>query len=128
MVALHHAALPRGGRLKVDIASAPGSIEASVTAEGQDVHLRPEALAGLKDNIDLDEMTPRGVHGYFTRLVARRLGSDIVIETPGPDALLLRVVITNCGLPPRPFRGQGGRQLGGRPARNSLTWPPSASP
>src|SRR3546814_12088310 len=72
LVALGHEALPRGGRLKVDIASAPGSIEASVTAEGQDVHLRPEALAGLKDNIDLVELTPRGVHGYFTRLVDRK--------------------------------------------------------
>lgn len=93
MVALGHEALPRGGRLKVGVASASGRIEASVTAEGQDAHLRPEALAGLQDNVNLDEMTPRGVHSYFTRLVAKRLGSDLVIETPGPDALLLRVAV-----------------------------------
>src|SRR3546814_3278364 len=37
LVALGHEALPRGGRLKVDIASAPGRIEASVTAGGPDV-------------------------------------------------------------------------------------------
>src|SRR3546814_7469480 len=64
MVALGHEALPRGGRLKVEILSAPGSIEARVTAEGQDAHLRPESLAGLQDDADLDEMTPRSVHGY----------------------------------------------------------------
>ncbi|HEY9547929.1 MAG TPA: histidine phosphotransferase family protein [Kiloniellaceae bacterium] len=93
MVALGHEALPRGGRLKVEILSAPGSIEARVTAEGQDAHLRPDSLAGLQDDADLDEMTPRSVHGYFTRLVARRLGSDLSVETPGPDSLLLRVAV-----------------------------------
>ena len=93
MGALGHEALPRGGRLKVEIARAGGAIEARVTAEGQDAHLRPESLAGLGNNVNLDEMTPRGVHGYFTRLVAKRLGSDLLIETPGPDALLLRVAV-----------------------------------
>lgn len=93
MVALGHEALPRGGRLKVEIARAGDAIEARVTAEGQDAHLRPESLAGLGNNVNLDEMTPRGVHGYFTRLVAKRLGSDLTIETPGPDALLLRVAV-----------------------------------
>jgi hypothetical protein len=38
-------------------------------------------------------MTPRSVHGYFTRLVAKRLGSDLEIETPGPDSLLFRVAV-----------------------------------
>lgn len=93
MVALGHEALPRGGRLKVEIGRAGGRIEARVTAEGQDAHLRPESLAGLADKVNLDEMSPRGVHGYFTRLVAKRLGSDLLIETPGPDALLLRVAV-----------------------------------
>jgi histidine phosphotransferase ChpT len=93
MIALGHEALPRGGRLKVEIASESGRVEARVTAEGQDAHLRPEALAGLQDKVDLDEMTPRGVHSYFTRVVAKRLGSDLILETPGPDALLLRVAV-----------------------------------
>jgi histidine phosphotransferase ChpT len=93
MVALGHEALPRGGRLKVEIVRAGGAIEARVIAEGQDAHLRPESLAGLADKVNLDEMTPRGVHGYFTRLVAKRLGTDLTVETPGPDALLLRVAV-----------------------------------
>lgn len=93
MVALGHEALPRGGVLKVEIGRVGGGIEARVTAQGQDAHLRPESLAGLTDTVNLDEMTPRGVHGYFTRLAAKRLGSDLIIETPGPDTLLLRVTV-----------------------------------
>lgn len=93
MVALGQEALPRGGRLRVEIDSRGGNVEARVTAEGQDAHLRPEALAGLSDSVNLAEMTPRGVHSYFTRLVARRCGSDLIVETPGPDALLLRVTL-----------------------------------
>jgi len=82
MIALGHEALPRGGTLLVQMTSAPGSVEALVTASGQDAHLRPEALAGLQDSVDIDELTPRGVHGYFTRLMARRLGSDLKIDAP----------------------------------------------
>jgi len=93
MIALGHEALPRGGRLKVEIASTAGKVEARVTAEGQDAHLRPESLGGLQDNVNLNEMTPRGVHSYFTRLVAKRLGSDLEVETPAPDSLLFRVAV-----------------------------------
>src|SRR3546814_18935355 len=52
LVALGHEALPRGGRLTVDLATAPGSSEASAPAEGQDVHLLPEAREGRKANTD----------------------------------------------------------------------------
>ena len=94
MIALGHEALPRGGKLTVEILGGPGSVEARVTAAGQDAHLRPESLSGLQDNVDLDEMTPRGVHGYFTRLMAKRLGSDLEVETPAPDTLLFRVAVS----------------------------------
>ncbi|MPZ09957.1 MAG: hypothetical protein GEU89_07045 [Kiloniellaceae bacterium] len=94
MIALGHEALPRGGKLTVEILGGPGSVEARVTAAGQDAHLRPESLSGLQDNVDLDEMTPRGVHGYFTRLMAKRLGSDLEVETPAPDTLLFRIAVS----------------------------------
>ncbi|GAB4393719.1 MAG: histidine phosphotransferase family protein [Kiloniellaceae bacterium] len=93
MIALGHEALPRGGNLRVGIVSGGQGIDCTVTAAGQDAHLRPECLAGLQDEIDLDELSPRGVHGYFTRLVAKRLGSDLVIETPAPDSVLFRVTL-----------------------------------
>lgn len=93
MIALAQEALPRGGRLAVEIAGGADGFEASVIASGQDAHLRPESLAGLKDEIDLEELSPRGVQGYFTRVMAQRLGSDLVIETPGPDSLRFHVAL-----------------------------------
>lgn len=93
MIALAHEALPRGGRLGVEINEGPGGIESVVTASGRDAHLRPESLAGLKDDIDLAELSPRGVHGYFTRLMAKRLGSDLEITTPATDSLRFRVIL-----------------------------------
>lgn len=93
MIALAHEALPRGGTLNVDIAPGGGGIDCVVNAAGQDAHLRPETLAGLQDEINLEELSPRGVHGYFTRTVAKRLGSDLVIETPGPDSVQFRVTL-----------------------------------
>lgn len=94
MIALGHEALPRGGDLVVEINPAPGGVEAAVTVSGQDAHLRPEALAGLQDTVDIDELTPRGVHGYFTKLMAKRLGSDLEIETLGADRLKFRALVT----------------------------------
>lgn len=93
MIALGHEALPRGGDLVVEIGPAAGGIEAAVTVSGQDAHLRPEALAGLQDSVDIGELTPRGVHGYFTKLMARRLGSDLEIETLGANRLKFRALV-----------------------------------
>jgi histidine phosphotransferase ChpT len=93
MIALGHEALPRGGRLSVEISRGPQAIDSVVTAQGQDAHLRPESLVGLAEDVDLDELSPRGVHGYFTRLMARRLGSDLEVQTSGNDSLRLRVTL-----------------------------------
>jgi histidine phosphotransferase ChpT len=87
MIALGHEALPRGGTLSVEISPGAQGIDCVVTARGQDAHLRPESLVGLQENVDLEELSPRGVHGYFTRIMARRLGSDLEIETPGSDSV-----------------------------------------
>ncbi|NIA69504.1 hypothetical protein HBA54_12960 [Pelagibius litoralis] len=92
MVALAHEALPRGGKLSVAVSGGQGKCEMVVTAAGQDAHLRPETLAGLDSEVDVGALSPRGVHSYFTRMVAKRLGSDLEIDTPGEDSLRLRVV------------------------------------
>ncbi|WP_422367642.1 histidine phosphotransferase family protein [Pelagibius sp.] len=93
MVALAHEALPRGGKLAVEISGEAGRCELTVTAVGQDAHLRPESLAGLSNEVDIGELSPRGVHSYFTRIVAKRLGSDLDIETPGEDSIRFKVVV-----------------------------------
>ena len=38
-------------------------------------------------------LTPRGVHGYFTRLMAKRLGSDLDIERPAEGRLVFRAKV-----------------------------------
>ncbi len=93
MVALAHEALPRGGKLSVEISGQGGRCELTVTAAGQDAHLRPESLAGLNSDVDIAELSPRGVHSYFTRVVAKRLGSDLDVETPGEDSIRFKVVV-----------------------------------
>lgn len=87
MIALGHEALPRGGTLSVEISDGGEGIDCVVTASGQDAHLRPESLVGLQDEVNLEELSPRGVHGYFTRIMARRLGSELVVETPAADSV-----------------------------------------
>ena len=81
------------GSLSVEISRGAEGIDCVVTANGQDAHLRPESLVGLQDGFDLDELSPRGVHGYFTRIMAKRLGSDLVIETPGADSVRFSVTL-----------------------------------
>ena len=93
MVALAHEALPRGGKLTVEIGGEASPRDLIVTASGQDAHLRPESLAGLDENIDIGELSPRGAHSYFTRVLAKRLGSDLEIDTPGEDMLRLKVAL-----------------------------------
>ncbi len=97
MIALGQEALPRGGTLTVGISRGPRGIDCMVTAKGQDAHLRPESLAGLQDDVDLGELSPRGVHGYFTRLVARRLGSDLAVDTPAADCVQFHVTLAAEG-------------------------------
>jgi histidine phosphotransferase ChpT len=93
MIALAQEALPRGGSLTVAIERTPQGIESVVTASGQGAHLRPESLAGLQADVDLAELSPRGVQGYFTRLMARRLGSDLEVETPTAGSVRFRVTL-----------------------------------
>ncbi len=93
MIALAHEALPRGGKLSVDISGGAGTFEIVVTASGQDAHLRPESLAGLDSAADVGELSPRGVHGYFTCMIAKRLGSALEIETSEEDSLKFRVAL-----------------------------------
>ncbi len=88
MIALAAEALPRGG--SVAVALHPGaSIE--VAAQGDDVGFRQEVEEGLAEGVAVEELTPRSVHGFYTRLVARRLGGDLQVEQLSPGSLRLTV-------------------------------------
>ena len=86
MIALAAEALPRGGR--VAVALHPG-VSIEVAAQGQDVGFRQEVEEGLAENVAVEELTPRSVHGFFTRLVARRLGGELQVEHLSPGSLRL---------------------------------------
>ena len=85
--------LPRGGTLGVSLAEGAAGLEVTVTAQGTGARLREESQLVLVDDVIVEELTPRNVHGYFTRLLAKRMGSDLIIDTPGTDSLRLTVTL-----------------------------------
>lgn len=83
MIALGVEALPRGGTIGISAtAGAGGSIE--VKAVGSDAALREDAASSLEESVQVDDLTPRNVHGYFTRMVAQRLGASLQVEQVSP--------------------------------------------
>ncbi len=80
MVALGAECLMRGGKLIVSLSPGTGGFEVRVAAEGEDARLRDEASQGLADAVDVAEMSPRSVHAYFTRLMARTRGGDLQVS------------------------------------------------
>lgn len=89
MIALAAEALPRGGSLRVSLASAAEGFAVLCAARGQDAGLREETEAGLAEGVAVDDLTPRNVHAYFTRLVTKRVGGSLTLEQPEPELLTL---------------------------------------
>lgn len=84
--------LPRGGKVALAIAAngeataANGeATDLTVTAQGTDARLRPESEVGLDEHVEIDDLTPRNVHAYFTRELIRQSGSELSLtyDTPG---------------------------------------------
>jgi histidine phosphotransferase ChpT len=80
MVVLAAEALPRGGSLQV--APGPGGKGIVVNAGGDSVNLTAELRAALADGADIDALTARTVHGYYTARVAEILGARIELSEP----------------------------------------------
>jgi len=95
MVALAGEGLPRGGTLKVavDAGVSGGGVEASVTATGPGAKLREETEPALRPGVAVGDLTPRNVQGYFTRILARRAGGDLTVDTAQPEILVFSVIL-----------------------------------
>ena len=93
LVAMAVEGLPRGGTIKIESAANGDALALQVTAEGIDAGLRPEAKASLADDVQVDELTPRNVHGYVTRLLAKRMGGRLSHAEPGQGRLYLEVAL-----------------------------------
>jgi len=91
LVALAAEALPKGGGLSVSVHPSPDGLEASVTAAGPGAKLREESVPALHPDVAVADLTPRSVQGYFTRLLARRAGGDLAIDTGQPGRLVFAV-------------------------------------
>ena len=90
LLALAGEGLPRGGNVTVCVAG-QGPLTLEVTAVGADAGLREEIARGLGNDLPIEDLTARAVHGYFTRLVAERLGGSLTAEVPAEEALRFSV-------------------------------------
>jgi histidine phosphotransferase ChpT len=94
LVALAAEALPRGGTVGVSMQRGGAGFELEVKAVGADAGLRQEAEAALSDDVAIEDLTPRNVHGHFTQLLAKRHGGRLRAEQIGRGALRLAVTLS----------------------------------
>ena len=93
MIALAQEALPTGGTVRVGIAENGGGAEISATAEGKDAGFNEATLEALSEGVTLQQLTPRNVHGYFTKMLSQRIGGRLEVATPESDRLRLSIAI-----------------------------------
>ena len=93
LVALAQEGLPRGGEIRLLIRPRGARLALDLVASGTDAGFRDEVKAGLTDGVAVKDLSPRSVQGYFTRLLAARLGSRLVIEQPATGAIRLSLVL-----------------------------------
>ena len=94
LIMLGEECLPRGGTLGVALSNGAAGLEVVVTASGTGARLRDDSRPVLAGDVVIDELTPRNVHGYFTRLLAQRMGSELlIVDSPGADNVRLSVTL-----------------------------------
>jgi histidine phosphotransferase ChpT len=80
-------ALPRGGTVQLQANANPVGV--TVRAAGDSINLPAELRAALTDSSDIDALTARTVHGYYSARIAETLGAKIAITEPGAGRLVL---------------------------------------
>lgn len=80
MVVIAVEALPRGGTLQ--IGPGEGGKGVVVNASGDSVNLTAELRAAVADGADIDALTARTVHGYYTARVAESVGARLELSEP----------------------------------------------
>jgi histidine phosphotransferase ChpT len=78
LIALAVEALQRGGTIRAE-ASADGR-SLYVAAEGPNARLREETRSAMTDGVGANDLGPRAVQGYFSRLIVRRIGGELVVQ------------------------------------------------
>ncbi|WP_119166415.1 histidine phosphotransferase family protein [Algihabitans albus] len=85
--------LPRGGKVVLAIVGAGAGADLTVTAQGIDARLRPESEIGLDEHAEIDDLTPRNVHAYFTQQLIRLSGSQLSVATDTPGEVSFSATI-----------------------------------
>ena len=93
MIALAGEGLPKGGELSVAVGANGSGLDVSVTAAGPGAKLREESAPALRSDVSVGDLTPRNVQGYFTRILARRAGGDLAVDTDQPERLVFSVAL-----------------------------------
>ena len=78
LIALAVETLQRGGTIRVEAAGDGQSV--LVAGEGTNARLRDETRAAIANGVDVDQLSPRAVQGYFSRLIAQRMGGDLQVR------------------------------------------------
>jgi histidine phosphotransferase ChpT len=90
LIALAVETLQRGGTIRVEAAGDGQSVR--VAGEGTNARLRDETRAAIANDADVAQLSPRAVQGYFSRLVAQRMGGDLRVREDG-DAVTFEVAL-----------------------------------
>jgi histidine phosphotransferase ChpT len=87
MLVIAAEALPRGGT--VEVTADAGGKGIVVNAGGDSVNLTAELRVALADGVDIDALTARTVHGYYTARVAETLATRLELAEPEPRRFIL---------------------------------------
>ncbi len=90
LVALAREALPRGGTIAVNLTGGP-EFAGTVAASGAGARLTPETQAALARDAAVESLTPRTIHAYLVAAIARRLGTDLTVDSGAADSVVFRV-------------------------------------
>ena len=90
LIALAVETLQRGGTIRVEAAGDGQSVR--VAGEGTNARLRDETRAAIANGADVAQLSPRAVQGYFSRLVAQRMGGDLRVREDR-DAVTFEVAL-----------------------------------
>ena len=53
------------------------------------MRLNPESASALVESVSIEQLTPRSVHGYFTRRLAQSIGGTMSVADSTPGAVVI---------------------------------------
>jgi histidine phosphotransferase ChpT len=85
-------ALPRGGRVQVDVGGGGAVATVDVSAVGVGARLAPALIEALGPETTVEQITARTVHAYLAARLAGRLGSTLG-AVASPDRIRLTIAV-----------------------------------